>query len=121
MVPMLVGSLSDVDDVVKTAPWGIDEYVAVRKCRLDGEYGWSLFILTDPNAGHDVEGLVFAVARDKKRAAVIGLAPRRRLYEIVEQLRDTTGGLDLRKVAGLLQRREGMLWGNSPVPENAPS
>jgi hypothetical protein len=84
--------------------------------------GWSLFILTDPNAGHDVEGLVFAVARDKKRAAVIGLASRRRLYEIVERLRDTTpGGLDLRKVAGLLQRREGMLWGNSPVPENAPS
>jgi hypothetical protein len=101
---------------------GIDEYVAVRKCRLDGEYGWSLFILTDPNAGHDVEGLVVAVAPDKKRAPVIGLAPRRRLYEIVERLRDTTpGGLDLREVARLLQRREGMLWGNSPVPENAPS
>jgi hypothetical protein len=73
---MLVGSLDDVDDVVKTAPPGIEEYVAPRRCRPDGDYRWSLFIMADPNAGDDVEGLVYAVSHDRKRAAVIGLAPR---------------------------------------------
>jgi hypothetical protein len=117
MEPMVIGSLSDVDDVVKTAPWGMEQSVAVRRCRLDGEYPWSLFFMADPNAGDDVEGLVYAVSPDKKRAAVIGIAPRRRLYELDELLRDiTTGSLDLREVARLLQRPwkgAGMGWGKS--------
>jgi hypothetical protein len=115
-----VGSLDDVGDVVKTAPWGTEQQVAVRRCRLDGELGWSLFIMADPTAGDDVEALVWAVSPDKKRAAVIGLAPRgrvyeldERVYELDERLRNTTpGGLDLREVAQLLQRfPEGMSWG----------
>jgi hypothetical protein len=58
---MVVGSVSDVDDVVKTAPWGMEQYVGVRKWRFDGEPGWSLFIRVDPNAGDNVAGLVYAV------------------------------------------------------------
>jgi hypothetical protein len=74
--------------------------VAVRKCRLDGEYHWSLFIKADPTAGDDVEGLIYAVSHDRKLAAVIGLAPKGRVCEVAELLRDTTtGGLDLREVA----------------------
>jgi hypothetical protein len=119
MVTMVVGSRSDVDDVVKTAPWGTEQYVAVRRCRLDGELGWSLFIRADINAGDNVEGLVYAVAPDRKRAAVIGLAARGRIYEIDKRLRNTTtGGLDFREVARLLQRPYqggGMLWGKPRV------
>ena len=80
--------------------------------RLDGEYRWSLFIKADPTAGDDVEGLVYAVSHDRKRAAVVGLAPKGRVYEVAELLRDTTtDGLDLREVARQLQRGGGLLWG----------
>ena len=113
---MLVGSLSDVDDVDKTAPWGTEQYVAVRRCRLGDELGWSLFIRADINAGDDVEGLVYAVGPGRKRAAVIGIAPRGRVYEIWERQGGTGGSLDLREVARLLQRPSkgaGMGWGKS--------
>ena len=118
---MLVGSLSEVDDVVKTAPWGAEQMVTVGRGQLDGERGWSLFIMADTTAGDDVEGLVYAVSPDKKRAAVIGLAPMGRVYELDKLLRDiTTGRLDLRQVARLLQRpyQVGMLWGKPGLAEN---
>jgi hypothetical protein len=73
--------------------------------------------MADPNAGHDVEGLVYPVSPDRKRAAVIGIAPTRRVYELDELLRDiTTGSLGLRVVAPLLQRPwkgAGIGWGKS--------
>jgi hypothetical protein len=56
------------------------------------------------------------VSQDRKRAAVIGLAPTGRVYEVAELLRDTTaggldtGGLDLREVARGLQCSGGMSW-----------
>jgi hypothetical protein len=117
---MLVGSLDDVDDVVKTAPWGTEQYVGVRKHRLDGERGWSLFFMADPNAGDDVEGLDNAVGPVRKRAAVIGIAQRGRVYEIWERLGGTGGSLDLREVGRLLQRPwkgAGMGWGKSGLKE----
>jgi hypothetical protein len=115
MATMVVGSVSDVDDVVKTAPWGMEQYVGVRKWRFDGEPGWSLFIRVDPNAGDNVAGLVYAVGPGRKRAAVIGLAQKDRVYEIWERLRDATAGPDLREMARLLEGPYGgMSWGTGP-------
>jgi hypothetical protein len=107
---MLVGSFSDVDDVVKTAPWGTEHSVTFHEYRLDGERGWSLFVMADPLAGDDVEGLVYAVRPGRERAAVIGLAPKRRVYEIDDLLRDTAAVRDIRDLARLPERfQDGIL------------
>jgi hypothetical protein len=104
MVRMVVGSFSDVDDVVKTTPWGTEHSVTFHEYTLDGERGWSLFIMVDPTAGDAAEGLVYAVGPGRKRAAVIGMAEKRRGYEANDLLRDTATVRDLHDLARLLQR-----------------
>jgi hypothetical protein len=44
------------------------------------------------------------VGPGQERAAVIGVAPKRRVYEINDLLRDTAANRDLRDLARLLQR-----------------
>jgi hypothetical protein len=110
MAGMLVGSFSDVDDIVKTTPWGTEHAVTFYEYMLDGEPGWSLFLMVNPLAGDDAEGLVYAVGPGRERAAVIGLAPKRRVYEINDLLRDAAANRDLRDLARLLQRlQDGIL------------
>jgi hypothetical protein len=48
---------------------GMEQFVAVRWCRLDGEYRRSLFFMADPNAGDDVEGLVDAISPPEARGS----------------------------------------------------
>jgi hypothetical protein len=107
---MLIGSFADVDDIVKTCPWGVEHTVTFHEYTLDGKDGWSVFIMVDPGGGEDVEGLVYAYDASKQHAAVIGLAPLRRVKEINDLLRDTAATRDLRDLARLLQRsKDGIL------------
>lgn len=103
---MLVGSVSEVENILNTAPWGTEHCVTWHEYRLDGERGWSLFMIADPIANDDAEGLVYALGPGRKRAALIGMAQKRRVYETNDMLRDTAKVRDLRDLARLLQRFE---------------
>jgi hypothetical protein len=71
--------------------------------------------MADPNAGDDVEGLVYAISPDWKREAVIGIAPRRRVYELDELLRTSPLAVwtsaRWRDSSSALWKGAGMGWG----------
>jgi hypothetical protein len=70
---------------------------------MESEAGHSS-IMVDPTAGDDAEGLVYAVGPGRERAADIGMAEKRRIYQADDLLRDTAAVRDLRDLARLLQR-----------------
>ena len=107
---MLIGSFSGVDDFVKTTPWGIEHAVTFHEYTLDGERGWSVLLMVDPIGSLDAEGLVYAYGPGKQRAALVGLATKRRVYETNDLLREGASQRDVRDLARLLQRfQDGVL------------
>jgi hypothetical protein len=101
---MLTGSFPEVDEFVKTSPWGIEHTITFHEYWLDDEPGWSVLFMADPTAGDEVEGLVYAYGPGKKRGALVALAPKRRIYETNDLLREDAAHRDLRDLARLLER-----------------
>ena len=46
---MLVGSMEEVDAFLHTTPWGMEQTIGFYNWVLDGETGWSVLLMSDPD------------------------------------------------------------------------
>lgn len=102
---MFVGTHADLSDLLKTAPWGMEQMVASAAYACDGESGWSVLILVDPE-DDESEGIVYAYSPDRSRAVIVGLAKAKTARAAQSVIHDTEGWPELRTLASLLQRSD---------------